>query len=1700
MKQKNLKRAILLGLAMSVTAYSMGMAAEIPGPIKDNSHNGNYQEEVTIKNGNSDLAAIQIGHESSDPTDVEIAISTTGENDIKLDSEGYGIRTEKKSTGTILLNSSKDNVIQFGSGSGISNNSNGTGSDNINGVNIKLQADGKNSITYDGKILGNKDDDDHDGINVGANNTGDIELIGAANEIDVKGDGIYTASGSKSNVTLTAEAGNNTITAGNNGIDHRGSGTVTLKADKGGNVITAGEGQTKPEGDGVRIEGNGNVILTGQYNTISAADDGLYIKETSGENASVSVTASGADESTGIGNYIEGNRGIAAEAGKINVTGNGGINWVQADTTGIWAKGAATSITMQGTTSIIVNDGNKTSEDNPTYTDGIYVSDGGKYEVIRDEADKEGKDVSIDVTAHAVNSAGIWAESQGTVDMETKDFHLGIINEAESSPTGGNQVYGIFANQSTVGIDASGSVEIGAQGETLTDYPNVYGIYAATGYQSGNSSESAATFVDTKVEITGTAINITAKNTGGGTFPAAYGVALDKHVSDDRYQDNDQKVEVKLHSTGEEGITIDATAAAGPASGVQVTNVNGLLEITADAGDVSISANGKSVYGSNSNGVYVVSNTIADSQYDVMAKADIRGVNTFITATGAGIGLRAENQKSQIAVTATDGNNTVKSDSIGIYSIQGAQTTVTALKGKNWITATGNAANAQSGGTITLTAGVNQIQTEGTSLYAASGGAITLNAQTEKNWVTSTGTAAYALNGGTIALTGTNGNDVMTTGGSGWGIYSSGTGSNVSSSSTNGANVLTAAGNGIIAYSGGAVDFSADVGDNSVTADSGYAIFASGAAGDSTRISLNAGSDNIVKGSTWGLVASQGQVQLSAKENNQVSGTDDEGIYAYDNASVVLTAGADNFVAAGTITDNFGSKYAVMGIKDSTIRLAAAKQNVISGAVYARGTNDETTSRISLGGLTDEDGIETTKPDNFIYSAAVISDAGDLNTSGNEEMKNKSVISALYAEDGADITVSGQNNIFRTTADPSNPDQLERVIWAYNGADINIDGTTLISTDSYKESPNSADIAIAAGTAVGISESTDFNTLVDRAEVNLNYGAGSSVTGDIIAGYAGEVNISRALDAGDAGIQVEGNLLAGNNGILNVDLGNGGILEGRADDYGDAGVITDSKHTTFFDPAFSSGIYKGGAVNLTMGAGSRWNVTGQSWITRIDTTEAGSAEDSGRAIIDLVSANTERNTYAHALTVYDMKGDAVFNMSLNGDRTLSDMLYMKHAEGSYIINVIDAVTTDDMYAGNFDGLRFATVGDGSKVSFRAVTVDQGALNVEYEVGTDAYEGNTENGAYNSADGSGNGNEEKPGTEMVDGFFESTGTPVDEPQATRAAVLAAEDEETGSQLDNVQGTTNYKLIAVKDTQISHAGQTIIDMSKVNYSNAVYMDRLNKRMGEARYLDGDDGLWVRLRHDRIGKDNAFRSMNTMMELGYDWKAKGQKDGEHRQGVVFDYMRGTADYTNVMGDGDVRRAGVWLYDTWLGDKGHYTDYVVKYGHLSNDFDIYAPTTLEEINGDYSNDVWSVSAEYGRKKDIGNEWYIEPQAQMQYAYVTSADYTTSQGTKVELDGIDSLIGRAGFRLGRDTSEGNTVYFKADILHEFLGDQSIRAMDSTGVLSTTYENEGTWYDVGFGFSHRMGKDSYMFLDLERSFGNDNDETYQINIGLSKAF
>lgn len=733
-------------------------------------------------------------------------------------------------------------------------------------------------------------------------------------------------------------------------------------------------------------------------------------------------------------------------------------------------------------------------------------------------------------------------------------------------------------------------------------------------------------------------------------------------------------------------------------------------------------------------------------------------------------------------------------------------------------------------------------------------------------------------------------------------------------------------------------------------------------------------------------------------------------------------------------------------------------------------------------------------------------------TAADEDERN--IVSAVYIKgEGALVTIDSTGdgiNVIQSTAKDTDS---EHTIWAQQGGNIEINGRTIVNahnagvnTDGVADAGNAYGVAVAAGTG-DISDYTTYDGLPeltgDRSTVNLNYSGESQITGDIVSGYGGLVNIGTnsglTRSNSNGNLVLQGNALAGNGGILNLNLGDGGVWYGRADDYGDAGSEnSDGSHQSFYNPAFSNEILEGGSVNLTMGDGAKWYVQGQSWITSINTT--------GNALIDLTNVGDGYENYdSHALTVYNLNGGADIKMSLDGDRQFSDMLYIGNGTGTYNIELDKIVTVEDMYAefgeGNkFSGLRFATVGKGSDVNFNVTASDKGFNNVIYTVGKDVYDSDVssdENSSYN-------GDKmtlEKPGNSGVKDFLDGVES---DSAAANKVLLLADENATGDELDNKNNHLNYKLIDMH-TEYSDTGKAIIATSRANYSNAIYMDRLNKRLGEARYINSeeDEGMWVRIRHDRIGKDDAYRSQNTMYELGYDQKQECD-NGERRVGMAIDYMHGDTGYNDIAGKGEIDRYGLWLYDTWMGDKGHYADYVAKWGHLSSEFDVYAPTSGEKISGDYCNNVLSISAEYGRKKDIGSDWYFEPQIQAQLARVTGADYTTSQGTKVNVDGINSLIGRAGFRLGKDFGEEkqSTVYIKADVLHEFLGEQDIRAFDTStnGWQRISYENEGTWYDVGFGFATQMSKSSYAFMDFEKSFGNDNDETYQINVGMQWSF
>ena len=266
-------------------------------------------------------------------------------------------------------------------------------------------------------------------------------------------------------------------------------------------------------------------------------------------------------------------------------------------------------------------------------------------------------------------------------------------------------------------------------------------------------------------------------------------------------------------------------------------------------------------------------------------------------------------------------------------------------------------------------------------------------------------------------------------------------------------------------------------------------------------------------------------------------------------------------------------------------------------------------------------------------------------------------------------------------------------------------------------------------------------------------------------------------------------------------------------------------------------------------------------------------------------------------------------------------------------------------------------------------------------------------------------------------------------------------------------------------------------------------MNKRLGEVRASEGNQGIWARMARgqSKYGAQGIKNQYN-YYQLGYDSKISD----DWILGGAFTYTDGESSYTN--GSGTNKHTGFAIYGSNLRDDGSFIDLIAKYAHMKNDFDVNGGVG----SGDYSINGLSFSAEYGKRFQQEGYW-IEPQAELTYGRVSSADFTTKRGAKVHQDSMDSLVGRLGFSLGKDIKQGN-VYVRASYLYDFQGDTSVTM--SKGGAATPFKTDlgGGWWEFGVGTNLDLGHDTHFYLDVETTAGGDVDTPWQWNAGVRYSF
>lgn len=847
--------------------------------------------------------------------------------------------------------------------------------------------------------------------------------------------------------------------------------------------------------------------------------------------------------------------------------------------------------------------------------------------------------------------------------------------------------------------------------------------------------------------------------------------------------------------------------------------------------------------------------------------------------------------------------------------------------------------------------------------------------------------------------------------------------------------------------------------------------------------------NEIIGGETGVLTANEDSSVTLKGENNKVSAK--LGLYAFDQSQQTLTATEDNTINV--------KHEGIKSENKATINLTATNKNSInSTAENSQGIVTLNEGKVSLGANENVisaklKGIESDSKSTVTLTAGdknEIKDAQFGIYSLNEShvslsSKNQNTIESTnvgsYAQDKGIINIDGKDNHisggnFALVSDKSG----KQTVIATNGNKITSRESGIYANENSSVSLTASNNIINS-TNVGISSlnnaKVDVNGQIKlsskianhastEGRINLNYADKSEITGATISN-GGNIAI-KPLDLSHHMVTLTGDVLAVNKGKVELDFTPNSRLVGRLDNFSG---LTDSKHKDLFDQYVTKLDSKSaGEINLNLAKDALWTMTGQSWMDKL----------SGEGTVDF---DSNSKTSGRALHIGELVGANKFLMHLNKDGIHSDMLYVKKGTSTpqeVVVKNLSEVL-DSMNYG--ERLRFATVTDsknefvnGKKYIDDTHLLEQ-ALTVEY---SDHKTDPSNNDDYNRRFNGETMTAEKAGNTDVDTMYGS------------------------------EHRKNVYLVKQATGNPSRNVKNINDMFDSTAHYAFTLDTYTKREGERAFstLDKKEGDWIRLTHTRLIQSNAFRFHNNDFEIGYDRFSLNEQEKKRKWGISFDYGHGRTSLWNTFGKGKIRKYELALYNTTQyidkeGDETGYIDNVLKIGKLRNR--VIARNHMGQLwgEGKYSNTLFSISTEYGRRKFLDDDklWRITPQVQLQYSYLRGAGYRLDNGINVNLSHVNSLIGRLGLDVVRKFDEGKKLfYIKGNILHEFLGSRSFKAFEGNSNYAQKWNTRGTWYSAGLGYNARTGKKTNVFADAEKEFSGGKKGSYNIRLSVSHQF
>ena len=307
--------------------------------------------------------------------------------------------------------------------------------------------------------------------------------------------------------------------------------------------------------------------------------------------------------------------------------------------------------------------------------------------------------------------------------------------------------------------------------------------------------------------------------------------------------------------------------------------------------------------------------------------------------------------------------------------------------------------------------------------------------------------------------------------------------------------------------------------------------------------------------------------------------------------------------------------------------------------------------------------------------------------------------------------------------------------------------------------------------------------------------------------------------------------------------------------------------------------------------------------------------------------------------------------------------------------------------------------------------------------------------------------------------------------------------------------------------SPTGETVLGLSGMASAYAMYMGQLSdlrERLGEIRHGNGKDGLWVRgfTQENKLsglgGIDFSQNFYGT--SFGYDHLVEQDENNKCLFGVRGQLTKADQRIDGLHdGSGDSRSYGVAAYATWQHGDGWYADTVLSWDWYDQDLKTRMLDGTR-VHGSYNTYGGGISQELGRMFRFDNGFFVEPQLQLSWYWMKGADFTTSNGMRVDQDDMYALTGRAGLVLGKkwdfDEERYFQPYIKGGVNHEFAGDQKVLVNG----IEFTDDLRGTRGYYGAGFDLQFARNARLYAEFEREDGRKASTPWSVSAGLRVEF